>query len=224
MSIMMRALILAAGALLLVISGLVQGVWSQRWGAPVEFTEATARLQELPLDVGEWKGRTLELDADAMAKTEAAGYLARVYQHRTKGEVRIILLCGRPGPVSLHTPEVCFPSSGLLMTAEPERCNVAPKTGRDAQFLAGRFRRSAETSQSLRVFWSFRDENGWRVPDNPRVALARAGILYKLYLMRDMEKADQNVKDDPTRDFLRVFLPQLDKYLSPASSAASSAE
>src|SRR5262245_25371792 len=117
---MQRALILSAGAVLLVLSGLVHGIWTQRWGAPVELTAAAARLQEFPLDVGDWKGQPLELDADAMAKAEAAGYVARIFRHPTKGEVRMLLLCGRPGPVSLHTPDVCFPGAGLAFDAEPE--------------------------------------------------------------------------------------------------------
>jgi hypothetical protein len=210
--------------MMLVLSGLVHGLWMQRWGAPVEFTAAAARLQEFPLDVGEWKGRPIELDADAMAKTEAAGYVARVLRHHTKGEIHMILICGRPGPIALHTPDVCFPGSGFAWDPKPDRLDLVTKEGMDAHFLAERFRKSGPPPQSLRVFWSFTNGNGWKVPDNPRVAFGNSGILYKLYLMRDMEKPDENVKDDPTRDLLRVLLPELDKYLSPASRAASSAD
>jgi hypothetical protein len=210
--------------MLLVLSGLVHGLWTQRWGAPVEFTAAAARLQEFPLEVGEWKGRPIELDPEEMAKAEAAGYIGRVFRHHTKGEVRMILICGRPGPVSLHTPDVCFPGSGLSQDSEPDRANVALKDAPASQFIVARFRGSGPARRLVRAFWSFNDGEGWKVPDSPRVAFARAGILYKLYIVRDMEKVDENVKDDPARDLLRVLLPELDKYLSPASRAAPSAD
>jgi hypothetical protein len=119
---------------------------------------------------------------------------------------------------------VCFPGSGLALVAEPERCKISLKGADDAHFLVGQFRNSGPVRRLLRNFWSFNDGDGWKVPDNARVAFARAGILYKLYIVRDMEKADENVKDDPARDLLRVLLPELNKYLSPASRAASSAD
>ena len=218
---MIRVLILTAATILLIVSGLVHGIWTQRWGVPVEFTAAAARIQEFPLDIGDWKGRPIELDADAIARAEAAGYVARVFRHPAKGEVRMLLICGRPGPISLHTPDVCFPGSGLSLDAEPDRVNVAPKDAAAAQFNVARFRGSGPGRQLLRVFWSYTEGSGWKVPENPRVAFGRAGIVFKLYLMRDMEKADENVKGDPARDLLRVLLPELDKYISPASRESS---
>src|SRR5262249_16143488 len=220
---MIRVLTLTAAAMLLILSGLVHGLWTQRWGAPVEFTAAAARLEDFPISLGEWKGRSLESDPDEMAKAEAAGYVARVFRHHTKGEVRMILICGRPGPISLHTPEVCFPGSGFSMDAEPERCKVSLKNADDPNFLVGQFRSSGPVRRLVRAFWSFSDGGGWKVPDNPRVAFGRANILYKLYLVRDMEKPDENLKNDPARDLIRVLLPELDKYLSPASHAATPA-
>src|SRR5262249_51864865 len=158
------------------------------------------RLQDLPLNVGDWKGRPLQLDPDAMAKTEAAGYVARVYHHNAKGDAHLLLLCGRPGPISLHTPDPCFPRSGLSTDRAPERIAVDPKKAAEAQFLAARFRGQGAGRKLVRVFWSFTDGSGWQVPDNPRVTFGRASVLYKLYLMRDLEKADEKVKDDPARD------------------------
>jgi hypothetical protein len=221
---MIRILIFVAGAMMLVLSGLVHGLWTQRWGTPVEFSAAAARLQEFPLDVGDWEGGPIELDAEVMARAEAAGYVWRVFRHRTKGEVNMLLICGRPGPISVHTPEVCFPGSGLSLNAEPDRWTLKFKNAADAQFLVARFHKSGPARQWLRVFWSFTDGNGWQAPNNPRVTFARAGILYKLYLMRDMMKVDESVKDDPANELLRVLLPELDKYLSPSSRAASSAD
>src|SRR5262249_13466637 len=130
----------------------------------------------------------------------------------------------RPGPISLHTPDVCFPGSGLSSDGTPERITVDRKNAAEAQFLAARFRGQRGGNKLMRVFWSFTNGTGWQVPDNPRVTFARAGVLYKLYLMREMEKAEEKVKDDPARDLLRVLLPELDKCLSPASLAASSTD
>src|SRR5262249_52111471 len=153
-------------------------------------------------------------DAEIMAKAEAAGYVGRVFQHRVKGEIRMILICGRPGPVSLHTPDVCFPGAGLSLDAEPERAKVALKDTSDAQFMAARLRGSGPARQMIKVHWSFTDGSGWKAPDNPRVAFGRADILYKLYIVRELEKPDESVKHDPALDFLQALLPKMKNYLS----------
>jgi hypothetical protein len=221
---MTRALTLTAAALLLILSGLVHGLWTQRWGASAEFATAAARLRGFPTNLGKWAGRPLELDPVLMTQAEAAGYVARVFRHHTKGEVRMILICGRPGPISVHTPEVCFPGSGMAMEAKPAHHIFSSRDTDHADFLVGQFRNSGPVRRFVRAFWSFNDGSGWKTPGEPRVAFGRARILYKLYLVRDLEKPDESLKDDPARDLMRVLLPELAQCLSPASGAAASAE
>ena len=49
--------------------------------------------------------------------------------------------------------------------------------------------------------------------DNPRWEYARHRFLYKLYVVRPLAKADESAADDPTPEFMRVFLPEVQKCL-----------
>src|SRR5438309_2297576 len=94
-------------------AGIVPGLWAGRWGSTTELDEVGSRLSRVPMTVGEWTGRDLEVTARERAVAQASGLLHRRYvSSRTGGAITIMLVCGRPGPVAVHTPEVCFRSSG----------------------------------------------------------------------------------------------------------------
>src|SRR5262245_5487809 len=99
----------------LVASGLVHGFWTDRWVPPADVARAADRLDELPLDVGPWKGHKTEVKP-GQAGAGVAGCIQRRYENvQTGAGVAIALVCGRPGPVSIHTPEVCYGASGYLV-------------------------------------------------------------------------------------------------------------
>ena len=82
---------------------------------PVETAQAAERLDAMPLELGEWDGEVGEVKAGE-AGAGVAGCIKRRYVHRKTGAVvSLFLVCGRPGPVSIHTPEVCYGASGFLV-------------------------------------------------------------------------------------------------------------
>ena len=47
------------------------------------------------------------------------GYLLRTYTHRISGETfQVLLVCGKPGPTSLHPPDVCYQGAGYGTDAQ----------------------------------------------------------------------------------------------------------
>src|SRR5262245_29906799 len=95
-------------------SGAVHGVWTNRWAGSDGLAQAAARLEQVPLTLGDWDGRPLEVNPREAALTEAAGYVHRQYVNRRTGSVvSVALLCGRAGPISVHTPEVCYAGAGF---------------------------------------------------------------------------------------------------------------
>ena len=103
------------GSTALVACGIVHGFWTDRWAPPAETAQAAERLNAIPLELGEWDGETLEVKADE-AGAGVAGCIKRRYVHRKSGTtISLFLVCGRPGPVSIHTPEVCYGASGFLV-------------------------------------------------------------------------------------------------------------
>ena len=56
---MPRHLPVAAAVTVLLFSGLVHGLWTDRWSEPGDLLAAAARLPRLPLKLGEWEGEAM---------------------------------------------------------------------------------------------------------------------------------------------------------------------
>src|SRR6516225_2141560 len=88
---------------LILVAGLVHGFWTDRWVVSTAPAEAAARLEQLPLEAGDWKGEPLEVNSKSAEAI--TGRLCRRYTNRSTGSVvTIALVSGLPGPVSIHTP------------------------------------------------------------------------------------------------------------------------
>ena len=67
--------------------------------------------------------------------------------------VGVLLLCGRPGPVSVHTPDLCFPGAGFQEAGEPTRCPIPGSPG--DRFWVRHFRKAAAVPVHFRPFHCF---------------------------------------------------------------------
>ena len=210
----MRAILLIVALLMLAASGIIQGFWTDRWGASTQLAEAVARLERVPRYVGEWGAdpkKDPPISDEELENAEVVGHLSRIYHHPTKGDVNLLLLCGRPGPIAVHSPEICFPGEGFNLEGG-ESVRVAK-----AEFRMIRVGKNKLLPEHLRVFWSLSSGNGWSTPEDPRLTFVGSRFLYKLHVVRRLEKPDEPVKDDPTVEFLQVLLPILDEHLSLAA-------
>lgn len=198
------------GFLILVCSaGTVHGVWTDRWKPSQALQDALAQMEQVPAAFGDWTSTTNEIEPEAMASAGIRGYVYRTYRHTRKGTVvSVLLVCGQGGPICVHTPDVCYAGSGYQMAAGQKRLTVAE----DKDFWTCQFDKSDSlVPERLQFFWSWSTNLvKWRAPDNPRWNLARYPAVYKLYIVRHLtQKAKTN--DEPIRDFLNAFLPELEK-------------
>lgn len=211
----MRQILPALVALpLLVAFGLAEGRWTGRWVNDGRVAEAAARLKNVPLSFGDWTGEENELDPKQVEKAELTGHLMRDYTQKSTGlHLSVLLVCGRPGPVSLHTPDVCYGGIGFIMTGPAERKAVTP--GGQPAFRLGRFQNlGGPVPEYLRILWSWSpDGKTWSAPDNPRISFATSPALYKLYVVRHVANLSDQAEDSGV-DFLRQFLPVLEKGLA----------
>src|SRR4029077_13786763 len=84
------------------------------------------RLPRLPVAIDDWEGTDVDNDVTAKHTADIQGILQRRYVQRGSGEeIMIALVCGRPGPISVHTPDVCYQGAGFRMAAEPAKHPVA---------------------------------------------------------------------------------------------------
>jgi hypothetical protein len=212
---MKATLPLLAAAAVLALSGLVHGLWTDRWAASGE-AEATERLGGVSQAVGDWDGEDQPISSSELALSGSTSCLARRYLNRRTGEVlTVMILSGRPGPISVHTPDVCYRGLGYEPVANPSRWTAPASTGgKPATFWTARFHREDQSrALDLRIFWSWSSEGAWEAHDNPRLASAGRKVLYKLYVVHQLANQDETLEDDPTAGFLHEFLPELERAL-----------
>src|SRR5258708_6089628 len=170
---MRRNVSIVISALALIAGGVIQGNIVSRWRQPEEMTNSFASLNTLSTAIGAWEGRDFDVPDDQLKTAEVMGCLARRYVNRVDGKtINVLLFWGRPGPVALHPPTVCFPSTGLVLDAPPTRA-VVQSEGISAEFLNGVFSKLvAGVPVRLHTYWTWHGRSGWQAPDNPRVSFA----------------------------------------------------
>jgi hypothetical protein len=217
--VVMRYASVIVAACVVLAAGLIHGLRTDRWGAAQDLGAAAARLEETPMKLGDWEGKSVELDARQLAVAEAVGHLARRYVHRRTGdETTVVVLCGRPGPLSVHSPEVCYSGAGFELTGDRETLALPDGEGRPAgELFRGRFVKPGTPPEALDVLWAWKTSGVWAASANPRVDYARSAVLYKLYVIRRLSRPEEKPPQEPTLDFLRAFLPELEKHISPVS-------
>jgi hypothetical protein len=211
---MSRLIAVVTLLLAVLLSGAAAGFWSGRWGSPRSLREAAARLERVPLAAGEaWDGHLSQLSEGEIAVAEPEGYLLRRYVYRHTGAVvSVLLVCGRPGPLSVHRPEVCYAGAGYGQFGAPRAYEGPP--GSRARFRVLDFQKlNAATPTSLRIFLAWGSEGEWSVPANPRLTFVRRPYLYKLFVAREMTRAGEPLEEDPAGELISVLLPQLQEAL-----------
>jgi hypothetical protein len=196
----------AAAFLAVLTSGAVHGLITDRWQTSAESALRAERLELLPYQLGDWVGQEIETDAKLVGPV--AGFLHRRYLNRQTGNgVTVFMVCGRPGPVCIHTPDVCYAASGYEILSQ-EKLALPPDVG-EGDFWTAKLRKTNSTEDyRLRIFWSWSDGREWSVPEIPRLTFARRPVLFKLYLIREQTDKQESLSQDPCLDLLRLFQPQ----------------
>jgi Protein of unknown function (DUF3485) len=218
------ALPVLAAAALLIASGLVHGLWTDRWQSPESLREAVARVDDVPLTVGQWLGHALtapDVDPEAFAQAGAQGYWMRRYVNTVDGsEVTAILMCGHRSRIAVHPPEVCYRAAGYEVVEPAVRYLVKPTPGQKerAEFRTTRFSAPGRASakNGLRIFWSWNAAGEWQAPDgDARWTFRGAPFLYKLYVVHELAGRGGPPTGDPAAAFISRLVPELQRTLFP---------
>jgi len=200
----------AFGVLVLLVHTVVHGWLTARWSQSEDLANCSTRLADFPETVGDWQlEKDLPFDEKHQKIAEVHSYVHRSYVHRRRGTVvSLLIVAGRPGPISVHTPDVCYRGAGYEPAANPERTRLDDLP---VEFWSALFEQRGGTAAPLRILWCWNDGHGWQAPDQPRLAFGSARALYKLYVVRQKAPNEKPSDPDPSIDFLRALLPELDK-------------
>jgi EpsI family protein len=201
--------IVAAGvaSALVIVVGIVHGNWTDRWRTPPEPAAAAARFASIPTSLGEWEGQDVEQKGpvDPML----AGTLHRVYTNRHGQKVEVFLVCGRFDAVAIHPPEACYTASGFRLGARTK----VPALGSKGDFwTADATRTKAAEETKVRLYWAWSTGQAWTPSDDARLTFARAPVLHKLYILRELDVFDEG-KAEPCAELMQLLLPELDRLL-----------
>jgi hypothetical protein len=212
--------LLTIGALLLaavtLLGGAIQGKMARRWGRPREFAALAARLQELPTEIGAWRAReSRSLTPTAEAVLECAGYVSRQYQNRKTGEiVNVAVLLGPAGPISVHTPDICYSAQDYSVLEPPKRTQFDFADGSHDELWATSLRPTSLTDFSLRVYYGWSTGGRWQAQRDARIAFAGQPHLYKLQVAGSLPSTADSAEPDACATFLREFLPAARPFLA----------
>lgn len=205
---MLRTFSYLAALAVVIGAGAVSGLWTDRWSARDRLTLQVARLNQVPLTIGDWQGQALTLDPHMITRAEIAGYLMRRYENPRGDVVTVLLVAGRPGPISVHTPEVCYGGAGYEPSAPKGKCLIDRDASGSEEFWLADFVKQATTApEHLRILYGWTPDGSWSASEQPRLDFASVPALYKLYIVRATFAADEPVQDDPGAQFARQFLP-----------------
>jgi|SRR5579864_1414367 len=209
---------LLAFALLVLSAGTLFGLHSGRWRSSADLDEAVSRLNEVPATLGDWHGEARPFDAEDLKRSGIKGHSSYQYRNTLTGErVSLLIVCGPFGPISVHTPDICYDAAGYKAASAQNPKSITLDKGRTVSVWAQRFNApttSASQSPQIEVNWVWNGGKGWMAPENSRWTFSGYPFLYKLYVVRDVSGSTADQKKDPTVSFLQVFLPELERILS----------
>jgi hypothetical protein len=204
------------GILLTASAGYVYGHLMRRWGTPVDLLAAADHLQTLPKNMGDWQMlEDLPIAENVLQALECSGYANRRYINKETGDtVTIAIMAGPPGPIAVHTPEVCYSSRayGIEDPRVEATFNAMANEG-DAHptqtLWKVTFRDNRMVVDQLRVYYGWATGKkgatgaAWRAAPKPRYKFAGEPMLFKLQIAGLLAFDGSEESRDPCHQFLQ---------------------
>jgi hypothetical protein len=201
-------------------SGWVHGRLANRWGDDSARAAAAERLeQSLPERLGPWRMTTRrEMEATAVELLQSAAQLEGVYVNEQTGEsVAVLIVVGPSGPISAHTPEICYGGQDYSMAGERRRITVQDQRGGTHSLWQLHALSQHIHQPDLQVIYGWSAGSAWDATDGPRFAFGGLPLLYKLQLHRAISPRRLDQETDPAQDFLARFLADIQPRLVKSS-------
>ena len=196
-------------------SAVLHGRLTNRWGRPSDLVAAAEKLDSLPSEFGHWRLQASDQLDDGTAKMlEHPEYVLNTYlNEQTRQTINMTILLGHPGPISVHTPEVCYSSRDFTQRGKPQRVKLQTSQAKDHEFWVLTFQSNNVDAGYLRVYYAWSLGDTWAAAKGPRFAYAGQPLLFKIQLAGPLPPDTDPDASDPCRDFLTDFLPAADPVL-----------
>ena len=203
------AIVSAALVLGTIGGGWLHGRTVQRWGEANALRLAAERFQSgLPARVGPWQLiKTHECEEGVAEVLQCAGYLNGVYTNDQTGDTVVVaVVAGPAGPISVHTPEICYSAEDYEMAGERQSVAISDSAGQKHTFWQLDAVSRHVGRPHLRLLYGWSSGGKWVASSGPRFAFAGEPVLYKLQLAGPPETNVTSTSSDASHDFLSQFV------------------
>jgi len=205
-------------------AGLLQGKMTNRFGLPEDMNEGSQKLANLKKlletqtfgERGQWRLVSQSKMSDQVLETlECPEYLNASFVNSEIPSLQIngFIIIGPPGPVAVHTPEICYSSKDYDITDNRERVRIFPKGPQEDEFWGLTLRSKQVDADILRVYYAWANSGPWTAPDSPRSTYGGGSKLFKMQLAVKLPPDAKLEQGDACQDFLRAFLPLVNSQL-----------
>jgi hypothetical protein len=193
---------------LTLVSGVIHGRMTNRWGPPPGTAAAAERLAGFPQELGNWKlHSTQELDVFAAEMLECVESVCGTYVNQATGDlVDLVVLLGRPGPIAVHTPEVCVSSRDYRLQGSRLPITIRDQDGADHTFWAVTFRSNGVDADVLEMCYGWSTGGCWSATTDPRYVYAGQPYLYKVQVSTTLRPGVDPQTSDCCQEFLQDFV------------------
>ncbi len=222
---------ISLGLLIAAVSGWRHGLLTDRWGPPSNVLKVAEQVESLDLEIAGWDSRALgKLEGRTRKLAGAEGYFSRQYVHKDSNVwVQVTMLCGRPGPIALHSPDYCFTLAGMKQLDSESKIQISHANQEDPEnFWVADYRPpESKPGPDIRTFWAWStDGTEWSIPEDPRFTFASAPYLYRIYFSVPTTAFKPSVtgKEGPSetemiaRQFIHDFLARYSELVAKLES------
>ena len=212
--------------LLIVITlatGLLQGKMTNRFGVPEDMNVAAKRLENLKKVLKtsfgpnkEWRMIATKDMTDLVVETlECREYINASFVSTKHPGIQVdgFIILGPPGPVAVHTPEICYSSRDYKIKGDRDTVRIFPEGPQEDEFWALTLRSNEVDADILRVYYGWADEGPWTAPDSPRITYGGGSKLFKMQLAVKLPSDAVLSEVDACQTFLQAFLPVVNSQL-----------
>jgi hypothetical protein len=193
-------------------AGALHGRLSGRWGVEATAQSAAEKLTpDFPVAFGNWQQVSeVPLGDEVVRVLQCPAYISRTYKHQQTGDLATVaVLLGPPGPISVHTPEICYSSRDFSISGERRKVTVHAPEGVEQAFWELPLTKNNVHASPLRVLYGWSAGKNWEAARYPRFGYGGLSHLYKLQVAVTANAATKPSEFDAGRDFLKAFLVQL---------------
>jgi hypothetical protein len=183
-------------------------------------------LRDIPRSIDTWKvveGSETLLDPQTTRITGSTDHIMRVYADELTGvALSVLILYGPAGPVTPHTPQVCYPSSGFATVGGTVDRKVPLDGGGSADFRSSVFAKSGGRAMIYQTVYHTYEMNGVWSPavENHKLPRRNPGV-FKVQIQRRSFEGERRGDNEPIEAFVAKLLPVIDRMTAEAGNKAT---